>query len=237
MQKTNVTIESSIIAVLEAGDLRGGKYYLPGQLARKDYEAVNKVLTLMGGKWNKSAKAHVFDRDPASVLEETIRTGSILDEKKAFQFFETPDHVVDELMELAKIEPGHESLEPSAGRGVISLRMLQCTRMVTVVEAHQERAEILRTHGYLAVNCGDFLQESGHFDRIVMNPPFSMQQDIRHISHAVRMLKRGGRLVAICCNGSRQNDQLRPSAVHWKVLPAGTFKDTAVTTAIGVWTV
>jgi 16S rRNA G1207 methylase RsmC len=39
-----------------------------------------------------------------------------------------------------------------------------------------------------------------------MNPPFANGDDIKHITHA---LKPGGRLVAICANGPRQNDKLR----------------------------
>ena len=37
----------------------------------------------------------------------------------------------------------------------------------------------------------------GTFDRIVMNPPFSRDQDARHVNHAFSFLKPGGKLVAI----------------------------------------
>ena len=60
-----------------------------------------------------------------------------------------------------------------------------------------------------------------------MNPPFANGQDIKHIRHAATMLKPGGRLVAICANGPRQNDQLRPWVEQhqgqWHPLPAETF--------------
>ena len=39
------------------------------------------------------------------------------------------------------------------------------------------------------------------------------------------MLKPGGRLVAICANGPRQNERLRPQCAEWIDLPAGTFKE------------
>jgi 16S rRNA G1207 methylase RsmC len=42
-----------------------------------------------------------------------------------------------------------------------------------------------------------------------MNPPFANGDDIKHITHALKMLNPGGRLVAICANGPRQNDKLR----------------------------
>jgi 16S rRNA G1207 methylase RsmC len=57
-----------------------------------------------------------------------------------------------------------------------------------------------------------------------MNPPFDMGSDIKHIKHAITFLKPGGRLVALCANGPRQQDQLQPLADHWEVLPEGSFK-------------
>jgi len=38
------------------------------------------------------------------------------------------------------------------------------------------------------------------------------------------MLAPGGRLVALCANGPRQRDQLRPLCQLWEDLPAGSFK-------------
>jgi hypothetical protein len=37
---------------------------LTGQLDRPTYVAVNKILDLMGGKWNRGAKAHVSPEPP-----------------------------------------------------------------------------------------------------------------------------------------------------------------------------
>jgi 16S rRNA G1207 methylase RsmC len=58
-----------------------------------------------------------------------------------------------------------------------------------------------------------------------MNPPFANGQDIKHIEHALTLLKPGGRLVAICANGPRQQERLLPMATKWKELPAGSFSD------------
>jgi len=62
-----------------------------------------------------------------------------------------------------------------------------------------------------------------------MNPPFINGSDIKHIEHALKFLKPGGRLVAICADGPRQNATLKPiaedSGGFWEPLPAGTFKD------------
>jgi len=80
--------------------------------------------------------------------------------------------------------------------------------------------------GKLDIEANQFL---GYFDRIAMNPPFINGSDIKHIKHAVKFLKPGGRLVSICSNGPRQQRILKPLAIDsggfYEVLPAGTFKD------------
>jgi 16S rRNA G1207 methylase RsmC len=74
----------------------------------------------------------------------------------------------------------------------------------------------------------------GQYPRILMNPPFANGQDVAHIKHAIKFLAapgfdphmmgdKGGRLVAICANGPRQQAELRPLATTWEELPEGTF--------------
>ena len=58
-----------------------------------------------------------------------------------------------------------------------------------------------------------------------MNPPFENGSDIKHILHARQMLKAGGRLVAICANGPRQERELQPLCDSWEVLPPGSFAE------------
>jgi protein-L-isoaspartate O-methyltransferase len=61
------------------------------------------------------------------------------------------------------------------------------------------------------------------FDRVIANPPFVNGADCAHIRHALTFLRQGGRLVAICANGPRQQAELRPLATTWEELPEGTF--------------
>jgi hypothetical protein len=67
---------------------------------------------------------------------------------------------------------------------------------------------------------------------------FANADDIKHIMHALKMLKPGGRLVAICANGPRQNDQLRPIVKArggiWEELPSDTFISTGTSVPAGV---
>jgi hypothetical protein len=50
-------------------------------------------------------------------------------------------------------------------------------------------------------------------------------------------LKPGGRLVAICANGPRQQAELRPLATNWEELPEGTFAEQGTNVRAALMTV
>lgn len=199
-------------------------------------------------------KSEAFDK-----MRDQLRQG--VQVVSAPQLFPTPAALASRMVDLAAIRPGERVLEPSAGTG----RLLGAMggRMfghnpergeVVAVEVNRSLASRLRDEfPKTRVHCADFLSidgpaayvghvpESvplGQFDAILMNPPFVNAEDIKHILHAHRMLKPGGRLVAICADGPRQRETLRPMAEasggSWEALPAGTFQEagTAVATAL-----
>ncbi|WP_139353394.1 class I SAM-dependent methyltransferase, partial [Escherichia coli] len=79
------------------------------------------------------------------------------------------------------------------------------------------------------VQCGDVMewQPVQYYSRIIMNPPFSHGQDIRHILRAFSLLRPGGVLVAVCLIGPRQQEKLFPFSDVRKELPRGTLRQTA----------
>lgn len=163
-------------------------------------------------------------------MKETLAAG--VQTVSAPSLFPTPYAVAIDLVELADIEPGHSVLEPSAGTGAI-LDAIKATVPSAIVEAVEYNQALAQA---LGARCADFLaltpQELGTFDRIVMNPPFGGAADIKHIRHALNFLKPGGRLVAICANGPRQNKAFGSNIV--KELPSGTFNGTGVRSCIVV---
>ena len=174
-------------------------------------------------------------------LEQTAKAGVKV--VSAPQLFPTPAEIARQVIELARLEGGERVLEPSAGTGslldAISASGVLCE--TTAVEINHTLAEQLRARRPAPhfVECRNFLSlngELGLFDRIVMNPPFENGSDIKHIRHALGKLKGGGRLVAVCANGPRQQEALKPIATDWIDLPAGSFKEqgTSVNTAIVV---
>lgn len=155
--------------------------------------------------------------------------------------FPTPPAIAARVAELASVQPGQRILEPSAGAGnlIAALRAWERLAITAVEIDHKVFCALTKRFADLDARCADFLtlgDDLGTFDVIVMNPPFRRGSDIKHIQHAASKLAGGGRLVAICANGPRQQEHLQPLASQWHELPAGSFKNegTNVNTAIVV---
>ena len=197
-------------------------------------------------KWNRLA-------EELAGMAENLKTGQAVKVVVAPQLFATSAPLAERVIEEAEIDPGHEVLDPSAGTGALCKAVFaaQPTAKLFAVEINAQLCELLSqlimpsqdaAQGiYRNVLQGDFLEQNGNlgtFDRIVMNPPFEHGADIKHIQHAVHMLKPGGRLVALCANGPRQQAILKPLAENsggkWEALPAGSFaaQGTNVNTAL-----
>jgi protein-L-isoaspartate O-methyltransferase len=175
-----------------------------------------------------------------AAMQSTLKAGVKV--QVVNQLFPTPRDLAQEVADLADIRPGERVLEPSAGAGALLGAMggrmfgqpfgVSCQEhpelgSVVAVEINRSLAQRLQTEFPLTtVINADFLGIAaiGDFDKILMNPPFENGADIRHIQHALGMLKPGGRLVAICANGPRQQAKLKPIATEWRPLPDGTFR-------------
>ncbi|MGA7743870.1 MAG: DUF3560 domain-containing protein [Polyangia bacterium] len=167
---------------------------------------------------------------PFDAIKATLKAG--VQVAVAPQLFPTPPALADRMVELAGIRAGDRVLEPSAGTGNLAkaIRSAVPGAHLDLIEIDPRLCSILQASGF-EVSCCDFLaasmpvcpdSEGGH-DRVLMNPPFSRGQDVAHILHALKFLKPGGRLVAICANGPRQQAELRPLATTWEELPGDTF--------------
>jgi len=180
-------ISNDVSNVLANSRIDGNKLFLPeGQLDRKLYVAVNKVLNSIKGKWNRSAKAHVFAVSPEETIENILLTGEYTDEKKEFQFFETPDALAMKLVEMAGIEKGDICREPNAGQGRIAKHLPEGSECI---ELNPTNRDILRKKGFTVVG-DDFLKYDEPCDVFVANPPFTKQQDIDHVMHMIELARR-----------------------------------------------
>jgi predicted RNA methylase len=198
-------VSAHILTVLDQAHTDGPRLTLTGTLDRKLYLDTAKVLEAAGGKWNRKQRAHLFDGDAADAIEAVILTGEVVSAKQQFGYFPTPAPVVQQLLDLAGVQPGMRVLEPSAGRGAIALAAASAGALVDCVEIQPDHADAIRDahHPDVTVLVADFLatQPQPVYDRVVMNPPFARHADITHVEHAWTALKSGGRLVAVMSAG------------------------------------
>ena len=113
-------------------------------------------------------------------------------------YFPTPKTVVQEMVQLAGIEPGMSILEPSAGKGNIAdlIKESHADNDLSVIEWNHTLKDILTAKKHNVV-AQDFLEHDRTYDRIVMNPPFENFQDVDHVKHAYKLLNPGGKIVSI----------------------------------------
>jgi len=166
------------------------------QLDRALYTKTNKILELLGGKWNRKAKAHVFQIDPRPSIGLVVEDGQL--EVVRDGYFPTPLEVGITMAQMADLEPGIDVLEPSAGTGdlVRAILDVEPTCQVSVIEIDDKRRSYLLENGYDVVGT-DFLTYNEKHWRIIQNPPFENLQDIDHVLHAHDCLKPGGILVSV----------------------------------------
>lgn len=196
----------------------------PGQLDRKLYERVNKVLTALGGKWSRKAGGHEFSTDAAGDLAEALDRGGVVDQKKTLEQFFTPAWLARRMAEEIDIQPGDDVLEPSSGGGALVIAALDRGGAVQPIELDAKLAGALhrtmqahfadgRCPGTLRpVMQGDFMAVpvlALSPAKVLMNPPFSGNQDIMHVCRALNMMRPGGQLAAIMSpHFTFANDQL-----------------------------
>jgi len=169
----------------------------------------------------------------------------------AFNLFQTPEHIAAQLVALVspRLRVGARILEPSAGLGRLFRPLWsalgnageyvlidQSADCVKELYRQTEDCEgvTLRTGDFLAMDKGDL---GGAFDVICMNPPFKMWRDIKHINHARAMLADGGILAALCANGPRQREHLRPLCTTWEELPERSFKSEGTGVSVALLTI
>ena len=187
--------------VLKQCTVEGNVVKLPqGQLDKKLYGEVKKALEKIGGSW-KGGKVFgfIFSSDPSELLSE-IAGGVKRNIKKEFQFYATPTHLSKRLVELACLEDGDVILEPSAGQGSILdvVKALGLNVKIDCCELMPENKKVLEDKGY-EVQWGDFLalNEDWKYTKIIANPPFAKNQDIKHVRKMYNHLEDTGKVVAI----------------------------------------
>jgi hypothetical protein len=209
-------------------------------------------LLRMGIETNENLRAYLREylkyktlkstADPIQKKIKELEREYKLQQKGDINF--TPAEVVEEMIQYAKIDNNSIVLEPSAGIGNIADKIKGITEHVDVCEQMYSFCELLKLKNHNVVS-NDFLtyQKYNYYDAIIMNPPFSNNQDITHLKHAYNLLKPNGTLVCITSpHWTFASDKTSKEFKEWieekdyftKELPSGTFEMTGVRSQIVV---
>lgn len=99
------------------------------------------------------------------------------------------------MVKLAELEEQDRILEPEAGKGCI-LKKIAHFPNHHYCEINENFMSYLMEVSNNFVG-SDFLQHYDHYDKIIMNPPFSFGQYKDHILHAYDLVNSGGILIAL----------------------------------------
>lgn len=145
-------------------------------------------------------------------------------------YFPTPDHVAEEMFRCVAGSVV-SVLDPSCGDGRI-LKMVQekyPAASTTGIDIAPKWCEAIRCD-FLKMNC-----VGKKYSHIIMNPPFSNDRAVVHVSHALdNWLDRDGQLIAILpasVEFSQKKivvefrEKIRQIGAVWQDLPAGAFRE------------
>lgn len=187
------------------------------------------ILRLLHGREQVEARGEDMERE--RLRFDALRDAGPTRRVSAFNLFQTPEAIADQMvLQLGSLD-GKRVLEPSAGLGRLyrAVRNRSDCDMVLVEIAPQCAAELFRetsADDRCKLIQDDFLacdadRLGGLFDAVVMNPPFKQGRDIKHIKHAMSLLNPGGVLVSLCFAGVKQAEVYGD---QWSMLPPASFK-------------
>lgn len=218
------------------------------QFNKKSYAEAKKWIEEAGGSW-RGGKIQGFTFPfNADRVFGILHDGKRCNLQQEFQFFATPPEVADWLVMLAGgVNEYEKVLEPSAGTGAIIDAIHRNCKDVIVdcFELMPENKEILSKKENINLLGDDFTTFNlALYDKIIANPPFSKNQDIRHVKRMYECLKDGGTLVAIMsCHWKSAQEKECIDFKKWLEsiegksydIEAGAFKDSGTgiqTTAV-----
>ena len=173
---------------------------------------------------NRALAEYYGDVLPDATDERPAKPKASTAVAKDLQYYPTPAKVIDDI--LADLYPikGQRVLEPSCGCGRILDALRKAGADVFGIEVDASRAAQCRAKGH-SVLLANFLETAptGDYDRVVMNPPFYGKHYAKHVEHALKFLKPGGKLTAILPATARYDHGLLDG--KWQDLPVGAFSE------------
>lgn len=152
-------------------------------LALDDRDAVYQYLD--------SLKQSIDDLE-LQIIKQQIHHNPVWD------FYPTPQSVINKMFEFVPFCPEMKVLEPQAGLGHIAIALRNKGMKCDCFELSPLLQLALTKMGFRVLGA-DFLAATGMavYDLVVANPPFSNLGVMKHTLHAMDFLRPGGRLITL----------------------------------------
>ncbi len=195
-------------------------------------KTINKALSEYYGE--------VLPDCPEERTERRRQTSTAV--SKDLAFYGTPRKVLDFMAQHYELPHGMV-LEPSAGEGAILdwIKEVSPDASTIGVEVDVTRALKCINKGHRVLR-GNFLEQPAEpiYDFVVMNPPFVGKHYQKHVDHAKKFLKPGGRLLAILpatamYDHGYVDDDPRGWHSKWRDLPTGSFSESGTNVQTGIY--
>lgn len=234
----DTTIDDTTTSIIESLTIDGLVVRPPAHiLPDAIFKELSKRMKKIGGVWKTNKKGWLFKTDPTSFITE-LKAGKKVDIYQDFQFFFTPDEVLEFIthwpeidLELEWPSPTQDFrfCDPSAGEGhiirwftkkFISGEELPERIRIDACEIMPRNRELLEKLPGVNIIANDFLTLSWKYDSIydliIANPPFSENQYIKHIYRMYDLIKEGGTLITVAPNNFEDsNDPERIEFRDW----------------------
>lgn len=229
--------------MLELMTLCGDRIELPSDVSfsSKSYAALKSAVTKAGGSYRNSG----FDFDNEATAQNTLTrliAGECINIKKSLQFYPTTEVAGERLLRGVNLT-GKVVFEPSAGDGfLVEQAYLAGAAEVLCAEIYEKFHPAVEQSGGRLIGTDVFQLSSASLsdvDVVLMNPPFSGGQDIKHVRHVLGLIPDQAEVHAIISasvlhNSSKVYDSFRSflteKDIELEEMEAGTFKDSGTMT-------
>lgn len=231
-------LQLELSQMLELMTLSGDRIELPSDIgfASKSYAALKGAVTKAGGHYRNSG----FDFDDQETAQDVLTrliAGESINIKKSLQFYPTTEVAGERLLRGLDLT-GKVVFEPSAGDGfLVEQAYLAGAAEVLCAEIYEKFHPAIERSGGRIIGTDVFQLNSASLsdiDVVLMNPPFSGGQDIKHVLHVLGLIPEQVEVHAIISasvlhNSSKIYDSFRSFLaghdIEVEEMEAGVFKD------------
>ncbi|MEZ8028520.1 hypothetical protein [Enterovibrio norvegicus] len=233
----------SLVQMLQILEIDGPRLLLPTSVKfdPMSYQTLKKAVKNAGGHY--VSNSFMFDSvDEATDALERLLNGENVNIKKSLQYYPTTESVWPYLEERLDVR-GKVVWEPHAGEGFLVRKAIDAgASTVLATEIFKKFHPKITESGATLIGedvMGMTAEDVVNVDVVVMNPPWTGGQDVKHIEYIRNILPDHAEIHALMSGSLKQNPSsiyekfrnwLKQNEIDLEVLPDSAYKDSGTLT-------